>query len=81
MLIWPLIYPITSTFDDTDRHTNLDLGLEKSKYKVKVGLFVCAVPKNLIAKIYVPGPWWLEDFFAQRLLFLLLNSNYNECRK
>ena len=43
-LIWPSIYSITSTFDGTDRQTNIDLGLKKSKYKVKVGLSVCAVP-------------------------------------
>ena len=25
-----------------------------------------AFQKNLIAKIYIPGPWWLEDFFTQQ---------------
>ncbi len=36
---WPSIYSIISTFG-TDKQTNLDLVLQKRKYKVKVGLSV-----------------------------------------
>ncbi len=34
--------------------------------KINVNPSITVVAKNLIAKIYIPGPWWLEDFFAQK---------------